>query len=117
MTRAEPVGAPAHPQEETAEWRSSPLAPSPWESRPQVKDAPRMDTDASLSPEEEDALYRHYGLSRGGDATTATTTGTSTAGTSTAGTDQRTADASAAAEPPEEPPGVRVTSHGLWQGP
>jgi hypothetical protein len=33
-----------------------------------VKDAPSIDPDAQLSPEEEDLLYRHYGL-RGGAET------------------------------------------------
>jgi stress response protein YsnF len=32
-----------------------------------VKDAPNVDPDTQLAPEEEDALYRHYGL-RGGEA-------------------------------------------------
>jgi hypothetical protein len=32
-----------------------------------VKDAPNVDPDTQLSPEEEDVLYRHYGL-RGGEA-------------------------------------------------
>ncbi|MEA2380464.1 MAG: hypothetical protein QOH72_435 [Solirubrobacteraceae bacterium] len=31
-----------------------------------VKDAPSIDPDAQLSPEEEDLLYRHYGLRAGG---------------------------------------------------
>ena len=35
-----------------------------------VKDAPSVDPDAQLDPEEEDVLYRHYGL-RGGGAGTA----------------------------------------------
>jgi uncharacterized protein (TIGR02271 family) len=63
-------------------------------SKDQVKDAPRIESDGNLSPEEEDRLYRHYGVSghtggttntTGGDFldtdTTRTTTGT-TAGTS-----------------------------------
>ena len=33
-----------------------------------VKDAPSIDPDAQLSPEEEGLLYRHYGLRGGGDA-------------------------------------------------
>jgi uncharacterized protein (TIGR02271 family) len=50
----------------------------------QVKDAPRIDSDGSLSPEEEDRLYRHYeiGGGTGGYTDTTTTTGT----TSDAGT-------------------------------
>jgi uncharacterized protein (TIGR02271 family) len=31
-------------------------------SKDQVKDAPRLDTDAELSPEEEERLYSHYGV-------------------------------------------------------
>ncbi|WP_026551072.1 PRC and DUF2382 domain-containing protein [Arthrobacter sp. Br18] len=54
-------------------------------SKPQVKDAPRVDSDGSLSPEEEERLYRHYEL--GGTGTrTETTTGTAgTSGLETAG--------------------------------
>ena len=44
-----------------------------------VKDAPKIDQDGHLSPEEESALYRHYSL---GDATTTTTTDTTTSNTS-----------------------------------
>jgi uncharacterized protein (TIGR02271 family) len=63
-----------------------------------VKDAPKIDTDGHLSPQEEQELYRYYGLGSGQspmtDSTTGTTTGTAglagTAGTSgvadTAGT-------------------------------
>ncbi|WP_298803368.1 PRC and DUF2382 domain-containing protein [uncultured Pseudokineococcus sp.] len=53
-------------------------------SKDQVKDAPRMDTDSELTPEEEDELYRYYGLRRGGDD--AGTRDAGTAGTSTVGT-------------------------------
>jgi sporulation protein YlmC with PRC-barrel domain len=35
-----------------------------------VKDAPAVDPDGHLSPEEEDRLYRHYGLGSGGAAPT-----------------------------------------------
>ena len=35
-------------------------------TKDQVKDAPRVDTDAHLEPSEEDRLYAHYGLSGGG---------------------------------------------------
>ncbi|MFQ1002237.1 PRC and DUF2382 domain-containing protein [Modestobacter sp. SSW1-42] len=57
-------------------------------SKEAVKDAPKIDQDGHLSPEEESALYRHYNL---GDATTTTTTtDTTTSNTSgfagTAGT-------------------------------
>ena len=49
-----------------------------------VKDAPRVDADGALSPEEEETLYSYYGLSNGGtsdhtsgtDYTSGTTTGT-----------------------------------------
>ena len=46
-------------------------------SKTQVKDAPKIDTDGHLSPEEEQELYRYYGV--GG--------GTQTAGFETTGTD------------------------------
>jgi uncharacterized protein (TIGR02271 family) len=55
-------------------------------SKDQVKDAPGVDPDAELSPEEEDRLYTHYGVG-GTTATTGTTTGTT--GTRT-DTDTRT---------------------------
>ncbi|MGB3955070.1 MAG: PRC and DUF2382 domain-containing protein [Brooklawnia sp.] len=35
-------------------------------TKDQVKDAPNIDADEHLSPEEEQRLYRHYGLSAGG---------------------------------------------------
>jgi len=35
-----------------------------------IKAAPRVDADGSLSPEEEQALYRHYNLDSGNDTTT-----------------------------------------------
>jgi uncharacterized protein (TIGR02271 family) len=41
-------------------------------SKTQVKDAPKIDADGHLSPEEEQELYRYYGL--GADTTTDTTT-------------------------------------------
>jgi uncharacterized protein (TIGR02271 family) len=59
-----------------------------------VKDAPKIDTDGHLSPQDEQELYRYYGL--GNDTTTQTTTQTTTgtaglAGTAgTAGTTGRT---------------------------
>ena len=34
-------------------------------SKTQVKDAPKIDTDGHLSPEEEQELYRYYGLGSG----------------------------------------------------
>jgi uncharacterized protein (TIGR02271 family) len=50
-----------------------------------VKDAPRIDTDGALSPEEEDQLYRYYNIGAG---QTSTHSGTNDfAGTGTTGTD------------------------------
>ncbi|MHA7179592.1 DUF2382 domain-containing protein [Arthrobacter sp. MDB2-24] len=40
----------------------------------QVKDAPRIETDGNLSPEEEDRLYRHYEIGGGTDTYSDTTT-------------------------------------------
>jgi sporulation protein YlmC with PRC-barrel domain len=37
----------------------------------QVKDAPNVDTDGALSPDEESRLYRHYGLSESAGRDTA----------------------------------------------
>jgi uncharacterized protein (TIGR02271 family) len=56
-------------------------------SKEQVKEAPKIDTDGHLSPQEEEELYRYYGVGNGwgtgtdagrttGLADTATTTGT-----------------------------------------
>ncbi|MFJ6002236.1 DUF2382 domain-containing protein [Arthrobacter sp. NPDC092385] len=42
----------------------------------QVKDAPRVESDGNLSPEEEDRLYRHYEVGGGTSGYTDTTTGT-----------------------------------------
>ena len=53
-----------------------------------VKDAPNVDPDMDITDEEQDRLYRHYGLGSSGYATTGTT-GTATG--TTAGTDTRTA--------------------------
>ena len=50
-----------------------------------IKDAPRVDPDGNLAPEEEDSLYSYYG---GGNAGYAT--GTDYAGTRTIGTDRLT---------------------------
>jgi uncharacterized protein (TIGR02271 family) len=59
-------------------------------SKTQVKDAPKIDTDGHLSPQEEQELYRHYGLDFGSgtgrdtyrttDTTTDSTTGMATTG-------------------------------------
>src|SRR4051812_20258762 len=45
-------------------------------SKSQVKDAPKIDTDGHLSPQEEQELYRYYGLGLGQGTTTETTSGT-----------------------------------------
>ena len=64
-------------------------------SKTQVKDAPKIDTDGHLSPQEEQELYRYYGMGGGADTGVVTdttrTTGTDT--TRTTGTDTtRTTD-------------------------
>ncbi|OMQ16169.1 photosystem reaction center subunit H [Modestobacter sp. VKM Ac-2676] len=48
-------------------------------TKSQVKDAPKIDTDGHLSPEEEQELYRYYGTTRG--TATTDTTRTETVGT------------------------------------
>jgi uncharacterized protein (TIGR02271 family) len=59
-------------------------------SKAKVKDAPKIDTDGHLSPQEEQQLYQYYGLGTGtqtqgmGQQTTGTA-GMGTAGTGTAG--------------------------------
>ncbi|MEG9249850.1 PRC and DUF2382 domain-containing protein [Arthrobacter sp. Soc17.1.1.1] len=64
-------------------------------SKHQVKDAPRVESDGNLSPEEEDRLYRHYEIGGGTsgytDTTTTDTTGTGT-GTGTVGHGDRDVD-------------------------
>jgi uncharacterized protein (TIGR02271 family) len=62
-------------------------------SKDRVKDAPKIDTDGHLSPQEEDELYRYYGMGAGTGMTTGmadtTTTGrrdATTGRTDTAGT-------------------------------
>ncbi|MFD2091202.1 DUF2382 domain-containing protein [Blastococcus deserti] len=58
-------------------------------SKSQVKDAPKIDTDGHLSPQEEQELYRYYGMGSGTDtaqtATTESTTDMSTTGMATTG--------------------------------
>jgi uncharacterized protein (TIGR02271 family) len=54
-------------------------------SKDRVKDAPKIDTDGHLSPQEEQELYRYYGLGNGTEQTTTTRTTTGT------GTDTRAA--------------------------
>jgi uncharacterized protein (TIGR02271 family) len=49
-------------------------------SKTQVKDAPKIDAEGHLSPQEEQELYRYYGMGTGMQ-----TTGTETAGMATAG--------------------------------
>ncbi|WP_342743469.1 PRC and DUF2382 domain-containing protein [Geodermatophilus saharensis] len=58
-------------------------------SKAKVKDAPRIDTDGHLSPQEEQELYRYYGLGTSGTQTTQTAQTTQT--TQTTGTDTGTA--------------------------
>ena len=53
-------------------------------SKTQVKEAPKIDTDGHLSPQEEQELYRYYGMGTGTD-TAFQTTGTETTGTETTG--------------------------------
>jgi uncharacterized protein (TIGR02271 family) len=55
-------------------------------SKTQVKDAPKIDADGHLSPEEEQELYRYYGNVGSGFA------GTETAGTETAGMETASID-------------------------
>jgi uncharacterized protein (TIGR02271 family) len=52
-------------------------------SKTQVKDAPKIDTDGHLSPQEEQELYRYYGLGTG--TAGMETTGIDTTGTGDAG--------------------------------
>ena len=56
-------------------------------SKDRVKDAPKIDSDGHLSPQEEQELYRYYSM--GGQTTTDTTTTQSTTGMA-AGTDTDT---------------------------
>jgi uncharacterized protein (TIGR02271 family) len=51
-------------------------------SKHQVKDAPRVESDGNLSPEEEDRLYRHYEIGGGTSGYSDTTTTSGTSGTS-----------------------------------
>jgi uncharacterized protein (TIGR02271 family) len=60
-------------------------------SKDRVKDAPKIDTDGHLSPQEEQELYTYYGMGSGTDTgvdatrTVTTGTGTETTGTETTG--------------------------------
>jgi uncharacterized protein (TIGR02271 family) len=47
-------------------------------SKDRVKDAPKIDTDGHLSPEEEQQLYTYYGMGAGADTGLGTNTGTNT---------------------------------------
>jgi uncharacterized protein (TIGR02271 family) len=54
-------------------------------SKERVKDAPKIDTDGHLSPQEEQELYRYYGMGVGADTSQTMTTDTSTTGMATPG--------------------------------
>jgi uncharacterized protein (TIGR02271 family) len=58
-------------------------------SKTQVKDAPKIDTDGHLSPDEEQELYRYYGMGTGTQTSGFETAETQTAGFETAGTETR----------------------------
>src|SRR3712207_8455039 len=80
-----------------------------------VKDAPKIDTDGHLSPQEEQELYRYYGLGSGQGTTTDTTVGrvdtdtttTGTAGMAAAGTAGLAGTDRDRDGPPGTPAGVR----------
>jgi len=52
-------------------------------SKAKVKDAPKIDTDGHLSPQEEQELYRYYGLGSGTETSGMQTTGMQTTQTTT----------------------------------
>src|SRR5215213_2242213 len=58
-------------------------------SKAKVKDAPKIDTDGHLSPQEEQELYRYYGLG-GGTDTAQSTTGMATESTTGMATESTT---------------------------
>jgi uncharacterized protein (TIGR02271 family) len=60
-------------------------------SKERVKDAPKIDTDGHLSPQEEQELYRHYGLGAGTETSSRDTSGTQTT-TGVAGTGRTDVD-------------------------
>ncbi|MEG9250275.1 YsnF/AvaK domain-containing protein [Arthrobacter sp. Soc17.1.1.1] len=62
-------------------------------TKDQVKDAPRIEADGDLSPEEEDRLYRHYGLTRPTAQGTTGNTAGNTAGVTGGDRSGRTGDA------------------------
>jgi uncharacterized protein (TIGR02271 family) len=53
-------------------------------SKAAVKDAPKIDSEGHLSPQEEQELYRHYGMGMGAGTTDTTTTGRTTDATTNA---------------------------------
>jgi uncharacterized protein (TIGR02271 family) len=61
-------------------------------SKTQVKDAPKIDTDGHLSPQEEQELYRYYGMGNGTETAQTTTTESTTGMVGTTGTDTRDTD-------------------------
>ncbi len=62
-------------------------------SKNQVKDAPKIDTDGHLSPQEEQELYRYYGMGLGTDTAQTTTTESTTGMATTGMTDTTTTGA------------------------
>ena len=58
-------------------------------SKDQVKDAPKIDAEGHLSPQEEQELYHYYGLGTTTQTTTTDTTTTGVAGTGYTDTDAR----------------------------
>jgi uncharacterized protein (TIGR02271 family) len=58
-------------------------------SKDRVKDAPKIDTDGHLSPQEEEELYRYYGMGAGIESGMQTETTTGMAGTGYATDDAR----------------------------
>jgi uncharacterized protein (TIGR02271 family) len=54
-------------------------------SKDRVKDAPKIDTDGHLSPQEEEELYRYYGMGAGTDTAQTMTTTDTTRTNTTAG--------------------------------
>jgi uncharacterized protein (TIGR02271 family) len=59
-------------------------------TKDKVKDAPRIDADGHLSPQEEQELYRYYGLGGGNGIAGTETTNTDYAGSDYAGTQNTT---------------------------
>jgi uncharacterized protein (TIGR02271 family) len=55
-------------------------------SKAQVKDAPKIDTEGHLSPQEEEELYRYYGVGGSGQHRDVQSTTTDTSRTTTTGT-------------------------------